>query len=150
MSRMSEPLNTDEIYRRYNLAENLHDSLGTAQLVATDLYVEVNGVVQVASAADDAEAMDELYASYPDYQREILEIIEAGYRATVLWRMKGTPADTLAGVLEPLDVRGVSVVTGNGRVLTRASLFVESTALSSVLARAKPARDEVIGGIVIE
>ena len=146
MPPMSEHLSAAEIYRRYNLAENLHDSLGTMQLVATDLYVEVNGVAQVASAVDDAEAMEELYASYPDYQREILEIIEAGDRATVLWRMMGTPASALAGVLEPLDVRGISVVTGNGRVLTHASLFVESTALSVVLARANTARDEVIGG----
>ena len=115
-------------------------------MIATDLYVEVNGMAQVASAVDDAEAMDELYKSYSDYQREILEIIDAGDRATVLWRMKGTPVDALIGVLEPLDVRGISVVTGNGRVLTRASLFVESTALSSVLARTKTARDEVIGG----
>ena len=135
-----------EIYRRYNVAENHHDSRGTSRLIATDLYVEVNGMAQVASAVDDAEAMDELYKSYSDYQREILEIIEAGDRATVLWRMKGTPVDALIGVLEPLDVRGISVVTGNGRVLTRASLFVESTALSSVLARTKTARDEVIGG----
>lgn len=135
-----------EIYRRYNFAENQHDSRGTSRLIASDLYVEVNGVAQVASAVDDAEAMDELYKSYSDYQREILEIIEAGDRATVLWRMKGTPVDSLVGVLEPLDVRGISVVTGNGRVLTRASLFVESSALSSVLARSKTARDEVIGG----
>lgn len=135
-----------EIYRRYNLAENLHDSLGTTQLVASDLYVEVNGVSQVASAEDDAEAMSELYESYPDYKREIMEIIEAGDRATVLWRMTGTPRPALIGTLEPLDVRGVSVVTGNGQVLTRASLFVESTALSSVLAKAKTVRDEVVGG----
>ena len=146
MTPMSGHLSAVEIYRRYNLAENLHDSLGTMQLVATDLYVEVNGVAQVVGAVDDAAAMDELYASYPDYQREILEIIAAGDRATVLWRMKGTPTNALTGVLEPLDVRGISVVTGNGRVLTHASLFVESTALSSVLARAKTTRDEVIEG----
>ena len=143
---MSGPQSTAAVYRRYNLAENQHDSLGTMQLVATDLHVEVNGVVQVASAADDAKAMDELYASYPDYRREILEIIEAGDRATVLWRMRGTPSEVFVRVLEPLDVRGVSVVTGNGRVLTHASLFFESTTLNSVLASAKIARDEFIGG----
>ena len=139
-------LSAAEIYRRYNVAENKHDSTSTSSLIATDLYVEVNGVAQVASAVDDAESMDQLYKSYSEYRREILEIIEAGDRATVLWRMKGTPVDALVGVLEPLDVRGISVVTGNGRVLTRASLFFESTVLSSVLARAKTIRDEIVEG----
>lgn len=143
---MSRTLSTGEIYRRYNIAENQHDSIGTTKLVATDLYVEVNGVVQVASAADDADAMDELYACYPDHRREILEIIESGDRATVLWRMVGNPTDVLADLLEPLDVRGVSVVTGNGHVLTRASVFVESSALRSVLARTKFTRIKNIDG----
>ncbi|OIQ78549.1 snoaL-like domain protein [mine drainage metagenome] len=142
---MNVPMSAAEIFRRYNLAENLHDSVGTMQLVASDLYVEVNGLSQVASSDDDAEAMDELYEAYPDYKREILEIIEAGDRATVLWRMTGTPRQALIDMLAPLDVRGVSVVTGNGQVLTRASLFVESTALSSLLAKAKSVRDEVVG-----
>ena len=139
-------LSAAEIYRRYNVAENRHDSTSTSSLIATDLYVEVNGVAQVASAVDDAESMDQLYKSYSDYRREILEIIEAGDRATVLWRMKGTPVDALVDVLEPLDVRGISAVTGNGRVLTRASLFFESTVLSSVLARAKTIRDGIVEG----
>lgn len=142
---MNVPMSAAEIFRRYNLAENLHDSVGTMQLVASDLYVEVNGLSQVASSDDDAEAMDELYEAYPDYKREILEIIEAGDRATVLWRMTGTPRQALIDILAPLDVRGVSVVTGNGQVLTRASLFVESTALSSLLAKAKSVRNEVVG-----
>jgi hypothetical protein len=146
MALMSRALSAGEIYRRYNIAENQHDSIGITKLVAADLHVEVNGVLQVASAADDADAMDEMYSCYPDYRREILEIIEAGNRATVLWRMVGTPADVISDLLEVLDIIGVSVVSGNGRVLTRASLFVESTALASVLARTKFARGKDMGG----
>jgi len=140
---MSTPLTAAEIYRRYNAAENQHDSMTTAKLVASDLYVEINGVVSVASADDDAKAMDELYACYPDYRRDILEIIDADDRAAAVWNMKGTPSASLALDLEPLDVKGVSILTGNGHVLTRASLFVESGALSAVLERAKRARENM-------
>lgn len=143
---MADYLSAAAIYRRYNIAENRHDSIGTTLLVAPDLFVEVNGAEQVASAEEDTQAMEELYGSYPDYRRDILEIIDAGDRATVLWSMRGTPSNSLVEFIEPLDVKGVSVVTGDGNVLTRAALFFEGRALESALVRAKRARTEFIGG----
>ena len=134
---MSEQLAAGEIYRRYNEAENRKDSEGTGRYVAHDLYVEINGVAEVASAEADAIAMNELYSCYPDYRREILEMIEAGDRVTVMWSMRGTPAPAVSSELGELDVRGVSVVTANGKVMTRASLFMESGALDAVLKRAQ-------------
>ncbi|CAB4718433.1 MAG: hypothetical protein F2718_06305 [Actinobacteria bacterium] len=134
---MSEHLAAGEIYRRYNEAENRKDSEGTGRYVAHDLYVEINGVAEVASAEADAIAMNELYSCYPDYRREILEMIEAGDRVTVMWSMRGTPAPAVSSELGELDVRGVSVVTANGKVMTRASLFMESGALDAVLKRAQ-------------
>ncbi|MCX6452489.1 MAG: nuclear transport factor 2 family protein [Actinobacteria bacterium] len=134
---MSEHLAAGEIYRRYNEAENRKDSEGTGRYVAHDLYVEINGVAEVASAEADAIAMNELYSCYPDYRREILEMIEAGDRVTVMWSMRGTPALAVSSELGELDVRGVSVVTANGKVMTRASLFMESGALDAVLKRAQ-------------
>ena len=134
---MSEHLAAGEIYRRYNEAENRKDSEGTGRYVAHDLYVEINGVAEVASAEADAIAMNELYSCCPDYRREILEMIEAGDRVTVMWSMRGTPAPAVSSELGELDVRGVSVVTANGKVMTRASLFMESGALDAVLKRAQ-------------
>ena len=134
---MSEHLTAGEIYRRYNEAENRKDSGGTGRYVAHNLYVEINGVAEVASAEADAIAMNELYACYPDYRREIIEMIEAGDRVTVLWSMRGTPAPSVASELGELDVRGVSVVTADGAVMTRASLFMEGGALDAVLKRAQ-------------
>lgn len=134
---MSEHLAAGEIYRRYNEAENRKDSEGTGRYVAHDLYVEINGVAEVASAEADAIAMNELYSCYPDYRREILEMIEAGDRVTVMWSMRGTPTPAVSSELGELDVRGVSVVTANGKVMTRASLFMESGALDAVLKRAQ-------------
>ncbi|MEI7548839.1 MAG: nuclear transport factor 2 family protein, partial [Actinomycetes bacterium] len=114
---MSEHLTAGEIYRRYNEAENRKDSEGTGRYIAHDLYVEINGVAEVASAEADAIAMNELYSCYPDYRREIIEMIEAGDRVTVMWSMRGTPTPALSGELGELDVHGVSVVTADGKVM---------------------------------
>jgi predicted ester cyclase len=128
-----------QIYRDYNAAENRHDLSATTALVATDLYVEVNGVPQVSSGADDEAAMAILYEIYPDYRREIKRIIDSGDEAAVIWRMLGTPSSTIAGIL-PLDVEGVSIVTGDGFVLTKASLYADSSALDQALDRAREAK----------
>lgn len=128
-----------EIYRDYNAAENRHDLAGTTTLVATDLYVEVNGVPQVASGADDEAAMAILYEIYPDYRREIKRIIDSGDEAAVIWKMMGTPSPSIAGIL-PLSVEGVSIVTGDGFVLTKASLYADSSALDQALDRAREAK----------
>lgn len=128
-----------EIYRDYNAAENRHDLKGTTQLVAKDLFVEVNGVPQVSSGADDEAAMAVLYEIYPDYRREIKRIIDSGDEAAVIWQMLGTPSKKLTGIL-PLEVEGVSIVTSDGSVLTRASLYADSSALDNALARAQESR----------
>lgn len=128
-----------QIYRDYNAAENKHDLAATTALVAEDLYVEVNGVPQVSSGSDDEVAMAILYEIYPDYRREIKRIIDSGDEAAVIWRMQGTPSSKVHGI-PPLDVEGVSVVTGNGLVLTKASLYADSSALDQALARAKHAK----------
>jgi predicted ester cyclase len=128
-----------QIYRDYNAAENRHDLPGTTALVATDLHVEVNGVPQVSSGADDEAAMAILYEIYPDYRREIKRIIDSGDEAAVIWKMLGTPSSTFEGVL-PLNVEGVSIVTGDGFVLTKASLYADSSALDHALTRAREAK----------
>jgi predicted ester cyclase len=128
-----------QIYRDYNAAENRHDLSATTALVATDLYVEVNGVAQVSSGADDEAAMAILYEIYPDYRREIKRIIDSGDEAAVIWKMQGTPSSSIAGIL-PLNVEGVSIVTGDGFVLTKASLYADSSALDQALDRAREAK----------
>ena len=121
------------VYAAYNDAENAKDFPVMAALVAADLRVEVNGRVAVASADEDQRAMLELFRTYPDYRREIEEIVVAGDRATVRWRMRGT-----AGIdgTAPLDVSGCSVVGVRGGRLTHAFLYYDGAALDRVLARA--------------
>lgn len=127
------------VYAAYNDAENAKDFPVMAALVAADLRVEVNGRAAVSSADEDQRAMLELFRTYPDYRREIEEIVVAGDRATVRWRMRGTAGITgIDGIdgITPLDVSGCSVVGVRGGRLTHAFLYYDGAALDRVLARA--------------
>lgn len=125
-----------EIYKDYNAAENRHDLEGTTALLAMDLFVRVNGKVQVSSSDEDERAMAILYECYPDYRREIISILDAGDKAAIQWKMLGSPNSSFPD-LEPLEVSGVSLVTANGSVLTHAELYADSAALNEVLNRAR-------------
>lgn len=139
----SERRSAAEIYCDYNEAENRHDLAATTSLVAFDLKVEVNGVRQVSSGADDKRAMAVLYAHYPDYRRVIKHIVEAVDEAAIVWEMRGTPAlvDGFLGL--PLLVSGVSVVKSDGKVIIEASLFADSSALEELLSVAKQEKSEI-------
>lgn len=121
----------EDVYRAYNIAENAHDLDATESLVAPDLEVVINGRDRIASAQEDGVANALLFATYPDYQREIIEVIAEGDRAAVRWRMLGTPR---AGAgLPPLDLHGCSIVEARAGRLTRAFLYVDEGALAAVL-----------------
>jgi predicted ester cyclase len=121
------------VYAAYNDAENANDLPAMANLVSAALRVEVNGRVAVSSADEDQRAMLELFRTYPDYRREIEEIVAAGDRVTVRWRMRG-----IAGIggVDALDVPGCSVVSVRGGQITEAFLYFEGAALNAVLSRA--------------
>ncbi|MFY9331369.1 MAG: nuclear transport factor 2 family protein [Candidatus Nanopelagicales bacterium] len=123
--------NVNEIYRAYNAAENAHDIAATAQLVAADLTVSINGIAQLSSGAQDDEANAALFAAYPDYSREIVEIISAADRGTVRWVMRGTSAP--GSNLPDLDVSGCSVVTIRDGRLSSAHLYADMRALEHIL-----------------
>ena len=121
----------ERVYRAYNNAENAHDLAATTALVTDDLQVTINGARQLSSASDDERAMAALFAAYPNYRREIVEVISQGDRGTIRWRMAGTPADGLA--LDPLDVHGCSIVTVRDGLLADAHLYVDRAALNAIL-----------------
>ena len=123
------------IYLRYNDAENEHDLQTAGTLVAPDLAVEINGIAQIASAEEDAKANAELFRTYPDYRRDIVEVVPSGPRAAIRWHMRGTPAPGLT--VPPLDVHGCSFVEVQDGRMIRAALYVNGQALSDVLDRAQ-------------
>lgn len=121
----------EDVYRAYNVAENAHDLEATASLVAPNLEVAINGRSRIASAEEDAVANAQLFATYPDYRREIIEVITDGDRAAVRWHMSGTPVESSG--LRPLDLHGCSIVQARAGRLTRAFLYVDEDSLAAVL-----------------
>jgi predicted ester cyclase len=121
----------ERIYRAYNDAENAHDLQATTALVTEDLRVTINGVPQLSSGADDEVANAALFAAYPDYRREVIEVIADSDRGVVRWRMVGTPASGTA--YAPLDLHGCSVVKIRDGRLADAHLYADMSALRAVL-----------------
>jgi predicted ester cyclase len=124
-------LEVERVYRAYNAAENAHDVVATTSLVALDLEVAINGRSRIASGDEDAIANARLFASFPDYRREIVEVIAEGDRAAIRWRMVGSP--TPGSGLAPLDLHGCSVVEVRDGCLARAYLYVDEGSLAAVL-----------------
>lgn len=124
-----------EVYRAYNDAENSHDLTATRRLIADDLYVEINGRAELGSAEEDDVANAELLRCYPDYRREVVDVVSAGDRAAVRWRMIGTSAPDSG--LDPLDVHGCSVIEVAGNRITKAFLYVDGGVLDALLERSR-------------
>ena len=121
------------VYRAYVDAETRRDEEAMSAFLAPDIAIELNGVPALGSAAEDAEAMAVLFDAYPDYHREIIEIVGEGHRAAARWRMVGHPRAELAGRLPQIDIRGCSVVTAEGGRMTAAYVWSPSSALEDVL-----------------
>jgi ketosteroid isomerase-like protein len=118
------------VWLAYNAAENAADFAAMGSLVAADLDVTVNGRPAVASAEDDERAMRQLMVAYPDYRREVDEVLGSGDRAVARWRMVGTPA---SADLPRLDVSGCSVVRVEDGRIAKAHLYYQGAALDEVL-----------------
>lgn len=129
---MTSAPNAGTIWLAYNAAENARDFEAMEALVASDLAVNVNGQAAVSSVEDDAAAMGQLFADYPDYRREALDVIDEDSRAAIRWRMLGTPAAGADAVV--LDVAGCSVVSVSDGRIVEAHLFYDGAALDAVLA----------------
>jgi predicted ester cyclase len=122
------------VYRAYIDAETRRDEAGMAAMMAPDIVIELNGQPALASADEDIAAMASLFEAYPDYRREIIEIIAAGDRAAARWVMVGQPRPELADRLPPLDIRGCSyVVVEDGR-MTQAYVWSPAGVIEEILA----------------
>jgi len=122
-----------DLWLAYNEAENRSDFGEMARLVADDLAVTVNGKPSLGSAEDDERVMRLTLERYPDYHREVDEVIGAGARAVARWRMLGTP---VSPAFPPLEVHGCSVISAEGDVMTEAHLYYDAAVLDALLADA--------------
>ncbi len=127
------------VWLAYNAAENARDRDTMMSLVAPYLSVTINGAPALSSSEDDERAMRLIFETYPDYRREVEEVIEVdgGRRAVVSWRMRGTSSFVTA---PELDVAGCSIVRADAGVLTHASLFYSGQVLDDLLQRVEAGR----------
>ncbi len=131
---MDRPTTPAGVYRAYVDAETRRDEAAMSAVLAPDISIELNGAAALGSADEDAAAMAALFEAYPDYHREIIDILEQGTRAAVRWRMVGHPRPELAEQLPLIDIRGVSVVTVEDGRMTEAFVWSPSDAPERVLA----------------
>lgn len=115
---------------KYNAAENSQDGAAMNALIDANLRVTVNGYDAVGSAQDDDRAMRQLATWYPDYRREVVEVLDFGDRAVVRWRMVGTSQDAET---PDLDVHGCSVIRAASGVISEAHLYYSGAALDAAL-----------------
>lgn len=127
-------MKAEDVYRRYNEAENIYDWDSTSKLLATDIEVAVNGVRVVSSSEEDTQAMKTLVLMFPDYRREIIQIISNEEYASVRWRMTGTSLINSSG---NLNVEGVSIIRTDQETIVEAFLYVHSDALDNALENAR-------------
>ncbi len=123
-----------EVYLAYVDAESRRDEDAMAAALAPDVVIELNGRAALSSAEEDAAAMAALFEAYPDYRREIIEVIGEGSRAAVRWRMFGSPRADLAGRLPALEVRGCTFVRVKDGRMIEAYVWSPAGALDEVLA----------------
>lgn len=121
------------VYRAYVEAETARDETAMNALLAPDVEIQLNGAPALGSAEEDAVAMATLFAAYPDYHREILDIFEEGPWAAARWRMVGHPRPELAERLPEIDIRGCSIVSVEDGRMTEAFVWSPSDALERVL-----------------
>ena len=122
-----------DIYRAYIEAETRRDAEGMRALLGKDIAIEIDGAPALAGVDEDAAAIAALFEAYPDYHREIIEIIEQGSRACARWRMVGHPRPELADRLPAIEFKGVSVVGVEDGRMTEAYVWSSGGALDEVL-----------------
>jgi hypothetical protein len=119
-----------EIYLRYNRAENDRDLDVLEELIDESLSVRVNGRPSLSSLEDDRRALASLYATYPDYRRELVELLAFEDRVVAQWRMWGTSEGPGVALL---DVAGCSIVKVRDGRLAEADLYYNGEALNRIM-----------------
>ena len=123
-----------EVYRAYVDAESRRDGDAMRDLLAPDISIELNGRPALGSAEEDAAAMDALFELYPDYRREIIEIIDDGERVAARWRMVGRPRPDMTGTLPPLDIRGCTFAAVEAGRMVSAHVWSPAGIIEELLA----------------
>lgn len=127
-----------DVYRAYIAAEAAGDKAGMGALLAPGIKIEMNGRPAFESAAEDAAAVTVLFDAYPDYRRELIEVIEQGDVAAARWRMVGSPSPEFADRLGELDIAGCSIVEVRDGRMVKAYVWSPDGVIEAIVAMVAP------------
>jgi ketosteroid isomerase-like protein len=114
---------TSEVIRRFNEAFQQHDSAALAELIAEDCIIENSNPAPHGSRHVGREACFQLWsrlATNPGTQFDLEEVVVAGERATIRWRLRW-------GEGESNSVRGVNLMRVQGGQIVEALGYVKGT-----------------------
>jgi glyoxylase-like metal-dependent hydrolase (beta-lactamase superfamily II)/predicted ester cyclase len=124
-------MSTSEVARRYFAALDAHDldsAVACWQPGAIDRFV---GEREVVAPDGVREYFGELFAAFPDFSLQIVELTTAHSRTAVRWRGRGTFAGpgTFQG-FEPngarVEIEGCDVITARGELIEHNDAFVNT------------------------
>jgi len=130
-----------DVYRAYIAAEAAGDKDGMTALLAPGINIQMNGRPAFESAAQDAAAVTVLFDAYPDYRRELIEVIEQGDVAAARWRMVGSPRAEFADRLGELDIAGCSIVEVRDGKMVNAYVWSPDGVIEEIVAMVSSGSD---------
>ncbi len=111
-----------EVVRRLVRAEADRDLDAYAACLAEGVEVWINGQLRATSRQAQRDVTAATLATFPDWQRETLSLIEMGNLAALRWRGSGTHQGAWAGIPASgnrVDFQGTSWVEVTGGLASR-------------------------------
>jgi len=134
---------TERVAREYFEALGRAESDAPRRFYASDASAHIHGVVGPAGADGLSAFFGELFAAFPDWHFDVLDLVAEGDRAAVRWRAHGTfagPGNFIG--FEPngarVDLEGMDLVwVGDGH-LTRLEAYMNGAELARQLGALPP------------
>ncbi|HET9476157.1 MAG TPA: ester cyclase [Dehalococcoidia bacterium] len=118
------------VVRDLNRAENAHDLDGIFALMHEDVVWESNVLpTPVVGREADRQINEALFRAFPDYHREIEQLIASGDYVVMRWRMTGTHRgewNAVPATNRPIDVHGCTVFEIRDGKEAHAWLYMDS------------------------
>lgn len=113
---VNAPTDTEEVARSYFDAVTRRDVEAMAACWEPGSLDVLHGVAELAVPADLVAWFSALFASFPDFSFEVLDVLAAGEKAAVRWRATGTfdGSARFQGLLpngSAVDIQGCDVLT---------------------------------------
>ncbi len=141
---VKEQSETETVARAYFDAVTKRDVEAMAACWEPGSLDVLHGVAELTVPADLAAWFSALFAAFPDFTFEVLDVLAAGEKAAVRWRATGTfnGSAKFEGLLpngNSVDVQGCDVLTVRGGKVIRNDAFLNGAEMMRQLGALPPA-----------